>query len=357
MKTHNNTGLPGKFLISLLLLICSAMPLLGLNTFDGEVAGVYHLPDDVFPARELQMRVGKLLLIDGLPHSSPLAEGIEITIEPPAVNHGGGSAFALYIFQEVESRRGFPAPDEIETGQIGSFQGQRIIFELLPSRSSFSIRIPARSGHGIRGGIDSRVTPVVRPEDGPLALAILPVMKGLPSEILNAPFTLTTRSLLTNVGGLEISAVSHDGRELDNQDIEELGLTIELDRYGTIQLNQETYIRPGIYQILLNSNGVLFDSTQVGVEQGRITRPVITLPRPESRVDFLVPGFISVTLDGEILNERSITLSPGEYEVLFEFESYSKRHTLSVQAGREYAVGVGLDINIDSREADALSDQ
>ncbi|MFW5800416.1 MAG: hypothetical protein ACOCVC_00160 [Spirochaeta sp.] len=333
------------------------VPAYSINSFDGEIAQHYQLPDNVFDPLELDLRVGQLVVISGLPHTSPLAEGIEITIDPPNTSRGGASAFALYIFQDVESRSGRQNVDELEVGAIGNLQGERIIFELLPPRSTFSIRIPARPSHSIRGGIDSRVTPVVQEEEAVLAIAVLPVMKGLPAEVLNAPFSVTTRPLLTNVGGLEISVVSHEGESLTAAELDEQDISIELDRYGPINPEETIYIRPGLYQVLINSRGILFDATQVGVEQGRKITPTITLPRPESRVDFQVPEFISVTIDGELLTASSITLPPGEYDVRLEFESYTKRYNLAIQAGRAYTFNVGLDVVLDSHEVRDLQNE
>lgn len=331
----------------LLLLLVTSTHLFALNAFDGEVAGVYDLPDDVFEERELKMKVGQLMLLREIPHYSPLIDGIEITITPPSSIQTGGSAFALYVFHDVSSRSGMATAD-LQSGSIGNLQGERILFELLPSRSSFSIRIPTRSDHQVRGGIDSRVTPAVV-ETG-IAITILPVMKGLPSEVLNQPFTLTTRPLLTAVGGLELSAVTHDNRPIDNAVLDEMGLTVELDRYGSIQLDERVYIRPGIYQVVLNREGILFDATQVGVERGTNQHYVITLPRPKSTVRFTVPDFVTIRLNGEQIDDPSISLPPGEYSVELSFETYQKQYDLTVQAGRHYDFTVGLEVLLESQQ-------
>lgn len=348
--------LTARLLLAVLVTAASANAF-GLNTFDGEVAALDSLPDDVFEPRTRNLRVGQLLIIEGLPHTSPLAEGIELTIQPPASIRGASSAFAVYVFKQVTPRSGQAGISEIASGDAGSFQGERIVFELLPARTPFSIRIPARDEHSIRGGIDSRVTSPIHAQEDPIAVAILPVMKGLPSEMLNAPFAVTTSVQLTGVGGLDFSVESHDGESLTAEDLSERAIQLKFERYGELDIDETMFIRPGIYQLLIERDGVLLEAAQVGVEQGKIKYTEVTLPRPESTLRFQVPDFIAITVNDEEISESSLVVSPGEYTVDVSFRSYRKRHELSVQAGREYIISVGLDVLVDSRKSDGLQDQ
>lgn len=326
------------------------------NAFDGEILSVEQLPEEIFPPIVHEIRIGQLVLIDGFPHSNPLAEGIEITIHPPENTRVSGSAFALYMFQEVEPRDITQTIADLRPGGIGNLKGRRIAFELLPARSPFSIRLPARQDHSIRGGIDARVTSVIDAELVPVALTILPIMKGLPSDQLNAPFRLSIQPILSQTGGLKVSVFSHNGEQLSQDDIDDLDLVLSLDRYGILTVDETSYIRPGIYQIMLNRGTTLYDAAQVGVERGSIQEVSLVLPRPESRVFFDFPEFISVSLNGEPVTADSMYLTPGEYEIELKFESFTRTQNLSIQAGRDYSLGVDLALLVNDAPEDLQTD-
>ncbi len=344
-----NTRIPLIFCLFTIFFSIAVLPLAAFNVFDGRVIEYLEIPDSVFPEDESILRVGQLLLIKGLPHQSELAEGLEIRIQPPAESAGGASAFAVYVFSGVQERDGSPVSNTVEIGEVGSFQGQRILMEILPPRGTFSIRIPGRNEHTIRGGIDSRVTHAVSQENNVVAITIQPIMKGLPRDVLNAPFSITALPLLTSRGGLHISVLSHNGEVLTADEMQDRNLSLELDRFGTMEPNETIYIQPGIYQILVKHGDILYASAQAGVEQGSVEHARITLPRPESQITFELPNEVIVFIDGQAIEEDRITLPPGEYTIQLRLGSYQQEHKISVQAGRQYTVGLELGVNIDSQ--------
>ncbi|THB66621.1 MAG: hypothetical protein D6B26_02530 [Spirochaetaceae bacterium] len=354
--SKNRTSTGSLIFTLLILLLYPGIAAFGQNAFDGEVREVLTLQEPVFETQNLSLRIGQLLLINQLPEHSQLSEGMEIILSPPNTG-SSGSSFAVYVFRQVRARLPEHSTDSSMIGQSGSYQGERILFEPLPGRSTFSVRIPFLAEHSVRGGIDSRVTSPVSNDSTAVAITILPIMKGLPDYLLNAPFSITVKPILTQVGGLNVAVRSHTEQTVSADELQAMGLTVELDRFGSIEADETVYIRPGIYQVLIKRQGVLYASSQVAVERGIVQSSVINLPKPESQIKFEIPDSVRIRVNDRDIDNRSISVPPGNYVIELELDSFRSRQELAVQAGREYTVQFSLGINFSSKEASEEPEQ
>ena len=188
-------------ILLLLTVLIILTPLVPADSVRGPVAGIISLSDEPKP---IQVSLEDLIVITA-PENPDLLLGIEIEIKiPPAVREFRDS-FAFYLYRKPSP---YPSRDN------RNYTALRTAFEVLPSSIRAFYQIPVRAEHGLKDSLGTTViSRIVPPEEFPLLITILPVMKGIPSHVMASTFELTARPVLAPFGNLVLIISPEDNPE------------------------------------------------------------------------------------------------------------------------------------------------
>lgn len=259
---------------------------------------------------------------------------VEVLLSDVLKKHSEG--FALTVYSDIETSPSLG---------MGDYKGREVYFAVLPFASRIRLGIPidvpaGDSFQALEELTDS--TEAVSVAGFPLLLAVQSISKGLPVAALTRNFFFTVQPVLANRGLLDVSLMKPKGFEdaevallLDELSLEEYGETFELDSgVHSLQVVSEVFkpqtatftIRPG-QQFLL----------EVALE------PAVSFVTVES-----LEG-AAVYLDGEKLSlseGQRKELTEGEHTIRFKLGRYSVTKKFTVEAGMNYTIALGLDIQV-----------
>jgi len=262
-----------------------------------------------------------------------LVQGIELQFEIPMEMRKYRDSFALLVYKAVR-----PVPSE----QNRSYSGNRICFEVLPSRQTAYYQIPLIPSHSLVGTRDTTVLPRVSSAEFPLLLTVLPVMKGIPSTVSKSSITVRVKKILEEKGYLSLSLSSRKG-----EDISEMDLQLQIDGNDFPPGKEKFILDIGVHEIILIKDQEILARQSFVIEKGQTTALALDIKERETSLFVEAPEETKLYLDGKKLTnpgKNPITLPPGEHTVVGKIGDYSVSKTFIVEKGKSYTISLFLDI-------------
>ena len=181
---------------------------------------------------------------------------------------------------------------------------------------------------------------IIPPESFPLLLKIEPVMKGIPSSLLNKTFTLKANEILGNNGALSLK-VTADGKMKDYM--------VFIDNKPVEDPSDIPLLSTGFHQLAVRSEYYREVTSRFAIKAGETTNLEITLTPYNPTVQFDFPEGSKAFLDGKKLVQPSGTVSsitPGEHLISISIGDYNISKKFTVKKDKLYKISLFLDIFI-----------
>lgn len=257
-----------------------------------------------------------------------LLQGIEIEIGVPPEIRAFRDSFALYIYHTIDRK-----PQKGET----AFSGSQALFEVVPPLPKFFVRIPLHEGVSFPSSADTLSSKrTLNYENFPLLLSVLPVMKGIPSKLLESELTVRVRPVFENKGILKLS--------ISPANIQPI---VSIDGQSVSYPAPHYALSTGIHQVSAVAPGFKAKSLSFGVEQGKHTELALELERATSFIQIEAPDNALIYIDGEKMpypDRERFELQEGEHVVLFKLGDYRLSKRVQINPGRTYKISLFLDI-------------
>lgn len=265
-----------------------------------------------------------------LPAETQFTRALEVEVQIPRELIPYRSNFAVFVYQNFAA------------GKAGSGgTGERIALEVLPPSGKFYLQIPLIPKAGLKAGLDTAVVKITQtPEKSfPLALTILPIDKGLPSEIQKAQFTIRSKVLSHNLGGLNIvtPGLTSDQRK-----------KLQISVNGAAQTSEKLIVlEPGLVSIELSLAGYKKVALNSSINRGKVTDLTVPLEEENPQVLFEVPEGTQVFLDGKKILWKPLVPLPvekGIHQIQFILGGYQVTDNFEVRKGGTLKVALALRV-------------
>ena len=263
--------------------------------------------------------------------------GIQLELSAPQnyLSHRGSLAAAIYDALNQK-------PD---TG-VADLEGRRLAFDPLPSKIQTIYQIPLRADHGLRTSPYATVlTGVVNPSTFPLLFRLMPVIKGISSDMERMTFNLNVKPILSDEGAVRISF--HYPPNLYGKP-----MTVLLDDDVIENPNEERLLKEGEHLLVILSEDYRNQSSRFIVERAKILDLTVELQDPTPLLVFESPENARVYLNNSIVRNPGTPqpVEPGVHEVRFQVSDYTIIRPITVQKGKTYRVSLSVDVNITETE-------
>lgn len=218
-----------------------------------------------------------------LPTATRFTKALEIEVTIPRDVFPYRSNLAVFIYQHF-------VPGKTAAGS----SGDRVGIEVLPPASKFYLVAPLIAKAGLKAAIDTAVVKVPQLDGAfPLAITILPIDKDLPPGYEKFQFSVKTRLVNSNLGGLVLLTPS-----LSDEDRRRLKITAN----GQPQPSEGTLLlEPGLYNLEVALPGVDTAAQTAVVAQGKTTEITLDLAMEDPSVVIEAPEGTQVVIDGKKL--------------------------------------------------------
>jgi hypothetical protein len=268
------------------------------------------------------------------PKDSPFIQGFEIEIKsPPAVIAApGGFAYELW-------RRMDPAPDR----KRYAYSGERVIMQPLPARAGYAIQIPTRPDHSIKQGPYATLMPtIVEQKDFPFLFRLVPISKGIPSDVEAAKFQLRIRPILSDEGALSLRFRYPEGMA------ERYPLSVTVDD-RKVDPAAPLLLKAGTHRLGVSSEAYRDESRSIAIEQGKTLDILIELEDTSPTLVVEAPDSATVTLDGSRIDHvarPAMTVEPGEHVATCRIGDYSLTRKFTAYRGKAYKLVLEIDLRV-----------
>lgn len=300
------------------------------------VAGIHNvsLTDSEGVTVPLSYISSSVIKIEGDPR---FYRGIQLELSVPQnfLAHRGSLAAALY--GELD-----PSPD-IGTVDV---ECRRLVLDPLPAKLRTIYQIPMKAGHGLKTTPYATVlTDVVQPSSFPLLFRLMPVIKGISSEVETMNFDLNVKAILSDEGALRI-----DVRYPDN--LPGKPFTILIDDEVIENPAEERLLKEGGHHLVVLSENYRNQSSRFVIERAKILDLAVELLDTAPLVIFEYPENARVFLDNEPISDPGspLPIEPGVHELRFQVSDYTITRSLTAQKGKTYRVALSIDVNISETE-------
>lgn len=321
MNTHGGASIRT---VLLCLIALGTVHVVGAQSFRGEVVAVEPLPGQ--EAQTYEVTGGQVVVLQEPAHPH-WVEGIEIAVAPAGQRALPTGSFSLVVFTHVDV-------DEYPSEGIVTLAGRQRETLMLVGRQQ-SVRVPLRNR--TTGATASSSVPM---DQGHIGVQVIPIMKGIPADVANTPFTITITPQLSIRGGVEVfitgeaELVARADRELElrvnNHPMERTGITV---------------MPPGIYRLTARLGDTLELTRNIAVEAATITEVLLELESVYGSLRFNLPELAEAFIDGEQVNtQEEATRPPGTYGLLIRVGEYTIRRQIQLGPRELYEVGLDMDI-------------
>ncbi len=273
------------------------------------------------------------LVVIGPGSADMMSAAIKVEIGIPAPVRDYRGAYAVYLYSRVS-----PSP----SFENKNYRVQAVEFLLLPPSSRFTLYLPLSADFVTEESFDiSLVDTVLNKKDFPLILAILPVMKGLPSEISETVFDVEVTFAPASLGVLRYNLI------FPGED--HLPYSVAVDGVSKRGAGQEIPLTEGLHNLSITSPHYVDKTVTFSIEAGSYTDLDVALEAKASRVITEVPEGTRIFLDGapiEITDPAGLEIEPGEHTVVFKIGDYSLTKSFSVLPGTACTLSVDMEINV-----------
>lgn len=278
--------------------------------------------------------------LDGDPR---LVDALELELVIPSILADFAGAIMLYVFSETARR-------SIDVAQnVYEFTGSVVFAEPILRAGKAFFYIPVREDAGTDASAAIKVAPApLVPEDLPLAVSLVPVMKGLTEEVAVAEFMLTARPVTRKIGLVRLE-FQYEGDSLyDPGSLRSPEFSLYLDDEPT-PVSSELLVAPGLHSLRLESVKYEDKDITIGVDAGSTTNLVLPLVLSLATVNYTTPRGSGVFVDGEAVGEETgvFTLPPGEHTMVVVVEDYAVTRRFSVEERKTYTISLTMDIEVE----------
>ncbi len=316
-----------RFFISIAVVLLIALPVSGVSIRGNNT---YFTSVNLNLAKEISFHLNDLVgvKID----SSPFIEGVELIFTLPAEFNNYRDSFALTMYSDISPRLSLTTT---------RYTGKKILFRVLPTVKKMYLNIPVAKSFSVSPSPGTYIlNRLISTEHFPIILKIEPVMKGIPSFLLNEQFRLTVKSIIMQKGSLTLHILDKGKKG---------NYSIHIDNKSIVYDNKEIMLTPGIHQLKINSDFYQEHISNFAINAGRNTKLDITLKAYNPTVQFDFPKEFSLYLDGQkikIIPGEKREISPGEHVVLITVGDYTLSKKFTVLKEKKYKLSLFLDIFI-----------
>ena len=191
----------------------------------------------------------------------------------------------------------------------------------------------------MRSGVFTTV--LAAPEDEPLFFRLFPVMKGLPEEFETAAFLVKVRPVLNGDGGFRLQVSHPDGAE---QPV----LSVRIDEQPVDDPGRMMVLPQGAHHVAVSAEKYRTEVRTFTVEQANVTEMTLNLKETTPTVVFASPDNVTVTLDGEPVEnpQESRRIEPGKHTGTFSVGGSEVHRQFTAEEGRDYSVSMTVDAEI-----------
>ena len=182
---------------------------------------------------------------------------------------------------------------------------------------------------------------LVTSADFPLVLTVLPVMKGIPTDLYTSDFAVRAKPVFANAGLVSISITAENGEALFEDP--EITINDSLVEFPADGLRLE----PGIHALEVSAKGYEPFESSFAVQKGSVQTVSAVLRTARPKVYFEGPDASLVFLDGKRIDYapgKPVFMEPGEHIVVFQIGDYSLSKKFSIQGGKSYKISLFFDI-------------
>ncbi len=324
-------------LIQVLLLASIAFPLTAQSLRGPVVAELSVTPISAAASAEFGIEEIVLLRPEG---DSRFYDAVEIEITVPSVisDFPGALALTINTVGTMSERAG-----------VVDINGARIVSQPLSRTGKSFIQIPMRSDAATNASAAVMVLDnPVHYDEFPVALTVVPLMKGLPESVAGARIQVVMSSVTRAIGAAAVTYTLEDGSEFQVESLRapEFALTIDGER---IEVAGEYLLQPGLHRVALTSETYQDQEITFGIERGVVTPVSLPLLPALATITYTAPRGARVYVDGSTLAASSgdFTAPPGEHTIVVVVGDYTVTRRFSVLEGRTYNLSITMDIVVE----------
>jgi hypothetical protein len=324
-------------LTALIALICLASAAVG-ESLRGPFVGMLSVtPTETAETTGIGLESVVLIGIDG---DARFLDAIDIEVAAPSSLSEQPGALVLTILGpvNVEERSG-----------VADAVGEELVFRPLirGGKSFYQVLLRTDASPDASPAV-TRVSGVVPPASFPLAVSVVPRMKGLAQELQNAEFTIAARPVTRNIGAVQIRYVLEDGSvfDADSSRVPDFELSIDGE---AVEPRNEYLLEPGLHTLQLRSERFRDQEITFGVDRGRSASVDLPLELALATVNYTAPRGSTVYVNGRVLDASTgdFTVPPGEHTIVAVVGDYTVTRRFRVEEQRSYSISVILDIAIE----------
>ncbi len=263
---------------------------------------------------------------------------IEVTIPASVTEFPGALSLLLLTTGSLSEHAG-----------VAEVNGAVILSQPLTRSGKLTLQIPLHPEAEVNASAAVTVLDhLLSADDLPLAMTVLSLMKGLPSEIAATRFPVVVRPVARRMGSVQVSFILEDDSEFQIDSYLAPEFTLEIDGIP-VQIEPEYLLEPGLHRLSLTSDRYQDQNLTIGIEQARSTRLNVPLLPALATVNYTAPRGSRVYVDGRALEGEigDFTAPPGEHTIVVVVGDYTVTRRFSVEEGREYNLSVDMDVAIE----------
>ena len=273
-----------------------------------------------------------------------LVDAIELELVVPSIVADFAGAIMFYVFSDTARQ------DIVVSAQeISEISGYVVFADPILRAGKSFYYIPIREDADADGSAAIKVAPTpITPNRLPLAVSLVPVMKGLTQEVAVAEFGLVARSVTRDIGLVRVEYQYEDGSTYAPDSLLSPEFSLYIDDDPT-PISGEYLIPPGLHSVRLESIKFEDRSITIGIDAGSTTDLILPLVLSLATVNFTAPRGASVFVDGEAVDQESgvFTLPPGEHTIIVVVEDYTVTRRFSVEERKTYTISLTMDIEVE----------
>ncbi|MFP4113309.1 MAG: hypothetical protein ACOC2Y_02585 [Spirochaetota bacterium] len=267
-------------------------------------------------------------------------EAIDIELTAPSAVAEQAGALSLYVMGPVDVR---------ERGGVADVVGEELLRRPLVrgGKSFYQIVLQSDARPDASPAV-TRVGTIVPPTSFPLAISVVPRMKGLSESIQESEFSLAARPVTRNVGAIEVRYEYEDGTVYDPTGARAPEFELYIDD-ELVTIATEYLLPPGLHRLHLRSDRFQDQEVTVGVDRGRAVPIRLPLDLALATVSYSAPRGSSVYVNGRALDGHSgdFTVPPGEHTIVVVLGDYSVTRRFSAEEQQTYTISVTMDILVE----------
>jgi hypothetical protein len=268
-----------------------------------------------------------------LPKDAPFIQGMEIEVRSPGAALALPGAMAWEIWRRLD-----PLPEKNRF----SYQGERMLSQVLPARAGYIIQIPLRGDHTLHSTPFATLLPtVIEPKDFPFMFRLMAIAKGVPPDLEKTPFQVRVRPLFTDEGALKLGL-----RFPDNAERGDLSVLVD---GKAVDAKDVLVMKPGPHFLRISSENYREESRSFTIEQGKTLELSIELADTTPILLIEAPDSAFILLDGQKLNhvaKPSMTVEAGEHTIFCKIGDYSLTRKFTAFRGKTYKVLLSIDLSV-----------